>query len=97
MRTEKEIKKLISEFKPPIRKAKSVINEMRVKLQGYNGKDKEAASERLDVLDTLVLHCIAMQTEFNDIEEEYHKTLLDSAHLNSKLNAANWHIKISEY
>ena len=97
MRTEKEIKKLIAEFKPPIKKAKSVINDMRVKLHKYNGKDKEAASERLEVLDTLVLHCVAMQTEFNDMETEYHKALIDSAHLKSKLNAANWHIKTSEY
>jgi hypothetical protein len=97
MRTEKEIKKLIAEFKPPIKKAKSVINDMRVKLHKYNGKDREAASERLEVLDTLVLHCVAMQVEMNDMEEEYHRVLLDSANLRVQYVAAKWLIKTSEY
>lgn len=97
MRTPQEVKKLIAEFKPPIKKAKSVINQMKVKLQTYKGKDKDAAKDRLEALDSLVMHCVAMQTEFNDIEEEYHKVLMDSAHLKSKLDAANWHIKLSKY
>ena len=97
MRTPQEVKKLIAEFKPPIKKAKSVINQMKVKLQTYKGKDKDAANDRLEALDSLVMHCVAMQTEFNDIEEEYHKVLMDSAHLKSKLDAANWHIKLSKY
>ena len=97
MRTPQEVKKLIAEFKPPIKKAKSVINQMKVKLQTYKGKDKDAANDRLEALDSLVMHCVAMQTEFNDMEEEYYKVLMDSAHLKSKLNAANLHIKLSKY
>ncbi len=97
MRTEKEIKKLIAEFKPPIKKAKSVINQMKVKLQKYNGKGKDEASERIEVLDNLVMHCVAMQTEFNDMEEEYHRTLMTSLDLQARLDKANWHIKVSKY
>ena len=97
MRTPQEIKKLIAEFKPPIKQAKTVLNEMKCKLHNYQGKGKDEAEARLNTLDNLVMHCVAMQTEFNDMEEEYHRTLMTSLDLQARLDKANWHIKISKF
>ena len=97
MRTDKEIQKLIAEFKPPIRKARSVVNDMRVRLHKYRGEDKSAANERLDTLEAMLVYCVAMQSELQDMEEQYHSARMDSAHLKSQLDRARWHIKTSEF
>lgn len=97
MRTEKEIKRLIAEFKPPIKQAKTVLNEMKCKLHNYQGKGKDEAEARLDTLGNLVTHCVAMQTEMNDIEEQYYAAIFDVAYYKSRLAKAELEIKVSKF
>lgn len=95
MKTKEEVKELLAKSKPIIKKAEISINQMKVKLQKFNG-DKTEPKERIDSLDALVNLSIANQTRIDDLLNDNAKLLIKIGELNHLLKKSTRRLVLLE-